>query len=389
MTLANTAGVVLEITGFNTQIGSLTGGGATGGNVTLGAATLTVGGDNSSPAAYAGVISGTGGLLTKIGTGTFTAAGANTYTGATTINGGTLKAGVASVANTSGDFGNNSAVTLANTAGVVLDITGFNTQIGSLTGGGATGGNVTLGAATLTVGGDNTSPAAYAGVISGTGGSLTKIGTGTLLLSGTNLYTGPTAVNAGTLLVNGSITSDVTVTTPGALGGSGTITGNVSGNGNFSPGNSPGTMTIVGNFTPTGTVNFEVNSPWTAGGTDYDRYLVTGGVTLTGATLTFANTLNASAPAAFSVLTIINNDGTADLTAPATGPLDGATVTIGTRSFRLFYNGGDGNDVVLVAAPAASPGTVYVDDAWAAYPPARSSPMATTAPRRPSPRSSA
>ena len=40
---------------------------------------------------------------------------------------------------------------------------------------------MTLGTATLTVGGDNTSPAAYAGAISGSGG-VTKIGTGTLAL---------------------------------------------------------------------------------------------------------------------------------------------------------------------------------------------------------------
>jgi len=50
---------------------------------------------------------------------------------------------------------------------------------------------VTLGGATLSVGGDNTSPAAYAGVIAGAG-ALTKIGTGTLTLSGDNSYAGLT-----------------------------------------------------------------------------------------------------------------------------------------------------------------------------------------------------
>ena len=65
----------------------------------------------------------------------------NTYTGATTVSAGTLKAGVASVANTSGAFGNNSAVTLANAAGVTLDLNTFNTQIGSLAGGGTLGGD--------------------------------------------------------------------------------------------------------------------------------------------------------------------------------------------------------------------------------------------------------
>ena len=74
------------------MIGSLTGGGPTGGNVTLGANTLFVGGDNTSPAAYAGVISGSGGLL-KFGTGTFTDSGVNTYTGGTTIQAGILSVG--------------------------------------------------------------------------------------------------------------------------------------------------------------------------------------------------------------------------------------------------------------------------------------------------------
>ncbi len=159
---------------------------------------------------------GTGGL-TKAGPGTMLLSGANTYTGATTVNAGTLAAGVASVANVSGAFGNNSAVTMANTAGAALDITGFDTQIGSLAGGGAAGGNVVLGAATLTTGGNNTGPAAYAGSVSGTG-SLTKIGSGTQQLTGQNLFTGGTSVTGGTLEVGG---------TTGAL--SGTTSVSVSG----------------------------------------------------------------------------------------------------------------------------------------------------------------
>jgi autotransporter-associated beta strand protein len=145
------------------------------------------------------------------------------------VSAGTLKAGVASVANVSGAFGNNSAVSMANVAGATLDITGFNTQIGSLTGGGTTGGNVTLGAATLTVGGDNTSPAAYAGIISGTGGALTKIGTGTLTLSGANLHTGGTTISGGVLNVNsdsalGGSSGTITISNNATLQAGGTIT---------------------------------------------------------------------------------------------------------------------------------------------------------------------
>ena len=131
--------------------------------------------------------------------GTTVLAGANTYTGPTTVYQGTLQAGVASVPGVSGAFGNNSAVIMGSTASATLNITGYNTQIGSLTGGGASGGNVVLGSATLTVGGDNTSPAPYAGNITGDSGSLTKIGTGTLSLAGNCDFTGGITVNGGTL----------------------------------------------------------------------------------------------------------------------------------------------------------------------------------------------
>ncbi len=70
--------------------------------------------------------------------------GANTYTGATTINGGTLRARGGNA------IGDASQVTLANTAGASLDLTN-DEAIGNLSGGGATGGNVTLNGNTLTV----------------------------------------------------------------------------------------------------------------------------------------------------------------------------------------------------------------------------------------------
>jgi len=130
--------------------------------------------------------------LTKTGAGTFTLSGTNLYTGQTTISAGTLKAGVATNA-----FGDNSAIVLGNVSGAVLDLNGFNNTIGSLSGGGATGGNVSLGLASLSVGGDGTSTS-YAGVISGVGG-LIKAGNGTMTLSGSATYTGATTISAGTL----------------------------------------------------------------------------------------------------------------------------------------------------------------------------------------------
>jgi autotransporter-associated beta strand protein len=209
-TLADTAGVLLDITGFNSAVGSLAGGGASGGNVTLGAATLTAGSDNTSTT-YAGVLSGTGGL-TKAGTGTMTLTGTNTYTGATTVNAGTLTAsGGTAIEDTS-------AVVLANTAGATFNLANSET-VGSLAGGGATGGNVTLGANVLTTGGNN-STTTYAGAISGTGGSIIKTGSGAMTLSGVNTYDGGTTLNVGTLTAGSTTAFGATAGTLTINGGS-------------------------------------------------------------------------------------------------------------------------------------------------------------------------
>ena len=60
-------------------------------NAGAGPVALTVGG-NGANTTYSGVLSGTGSTLTKVGAGTLTLSGANTYTGGTTVSAGTLKA---------------------------------------------------------------------------------------------------------------------------------------------------------------------------------------------------------------------------------------------------------------------------------------------------------
>ena len=115
---------------------------------------------------------------------------------------------------------------------------------------------VFLGANNLTIGSNNLSTT-FSGVIQdggqngGTGGSLTKIGSGTLILSGANTYTGDTNVNRGVLQVDGSITSNTFVNRGGTLAGTGTINGNVTNGGKVSPGTagSPGMLTVIGNYT--------------------------------------------------------------------------------------------------------------------------------------------
>ncbi|CEF49261.1 unnamed protein product [uncultured bacterium] len=114
-----------------------------------------------------------------------------------------------------------------------------------------------LGANNLTVGSNDLSTT-FSGVIQdggvngGVGGSLTKIGTGTLDLTGASTYTGSTNVNRGVLQVDGSISSNTSVRGRGTLAGTGTINGNVTNNGRVSPGEAlgaPGMLTVVHSYT--------------------------------------------------------------------------------------------------------------------------------------------
>jgi len=170
--------------------------------LTLAGATPTISMASGISATVSSVIAGTAGL-TKAGLGTLTVSGANTYTGATNVNAGTLQAGATNT------FAPTSAFTIA--SGATLALNNFNETIGSLAG----AGTVTNGGAanrTLTTGGDNTSTA-FSGVIQdGAAGAtnLAKAGTGTFTLSGANTYTGTTTISAGTLQIgNGGTTGTI------------------------------------------------------------------------------------------------------------------------------------------------------------------------------------
>ncbi len=191
------AGSALDLSGLNQTIGSLSdytiasGGTVTNSGGTL--ATLTVAPSGGSSTTFSGVIQDGNAqtALTINGNGTQDLAGANTFSGPTTLTAGTLQLDNAyAVQNSTVSVGTASSLT-------------FGTGVGTVYLGGLAGaGNVTLddlgnNAVTIQVGGNNASTT-YSGVLSGDGG-LTKNGTGMLTLGGANTYLGQTLISNGTV----------------------------------------------------------------------------------------------------------------------------------------------------------------------------------------------
>jgi len=147
----------------------------------------------------------------------------------------------------------NRAITIGRTsqareAGIANNGTGALNFSGTFTNDASSGGT-----RTLLLGGDYAGENTISSVLSdGAGGgkiALTKEGSTTWTLSGTNTYTGATTVTDGTLIINGDhsgATGEINVSGTGILGGSGTLASmTVALGGAMSPGNSPGTQTIA------------------------------------------------------------------------------------------------------------------------------------------------
>jgi len=142
--------------------------------------------------------------LHQLGTGTTTLTAATTHTGGTTITSGTLQIGNGGTTGfLIGDISNEAALVFNRSNDLI-----------------------------------------FSGAISGNG-SLTKLGAGTLTLTGINSLSGPTSVAAGELRVNGSLAnSAVDVASGASLSGSGLV-GILGGNGSIHPGNSQGILTAA------------------------------------------------------------------------------------------------------------------------------------------------
>ena len=171
--------------------------GAGNGTVTVSGGSLTVSNSINLPAGGSGTgtfnLNGGGVVVSS-----FTRSGTNS--GTLLLNGGVLKPRTATAS-----FIANNIIVNVGSNGACLDTSGF---------------SVTIPAALLHSGG------AYPD------GGLLKLGSGTLTLTASNSYTGPTVVSGGTLLVNNTVGSgtgsgDVLIQANAALGGSGTIAGSV------------------------------------------------------------------------------------------------------------------------------------------------------------------
>ncbi|MGJ4888358.1 autotransporter-associated beta strand repeat-containing protein [Bradyrhizobium sp. HKCCYLRH3099] len=306
----------LTLSGTNTYSGA----------TTISAGTLQVGGSGSlGSGAYAGAISigsgaslqysssaaqtlsgnmsGAGSIIKDTSTAsTLTLSGTNSYTGTTQVTAGTLQAGSGSA------FGSNSAVTIG--ASSFLDLAGYSSTIGSLAGTGTVT-DSTASAVTLTSGGNNASTT-FSGVIQNGSGTvaLTQNGTGTLTLSGTNTYSGATAIAAGQLQIgsagslgSGSYGGNISIssganlqysssaaqTLSGAISGAGGVTKNTS---------TSSTLTLAGANTYTGTTavsagTLNLSGSWNVGSSTATTS-VGSGATLSGTGSITAATLSHS-----------------------------------------------------------------------------------------------
>ncbi len=248
------SGATFDLNGCAQTIDSLANVGGGGGTVTssvAGAVTLTLAPAGSTT--FSGRIQNGAGQVSLVlnGSGTQVLSGSNTYTGGTTISSGTLQLGdgVSNNGSVAGTITDNACLTFANP----------NTQ-------------------------------SVTGTISGSG-SVTKTAAGVLILAGSNLYSGGTEVDKGTLVAAngalGSATGSGTVTLSGGILASGVSGGSIQGGvvvssvaSEIAPGGvgsighlTIGSLTTASNLT---TLDFDLTTP----GGSADLLTITGGLTL-------------------------------------------------------------------------------------------------------------
>jgi autotransporter-associated beta strand protein len=296
--------------------------------------------------------------------------GSNNYSGGTTINAGFVRL----AANNA--IGTGPLVFTATTNRGSLDLQGFNQTVAGLTASNTTQyrgdiyNNQGNALSTLTIDTPTGQTFTYANQIGVDANflkvALVKAGAGTQILSGNSRYSGATAVNAGTLIVDGNnslATGAVTVAAGAVLGGSGTIGGATTVTGTLSPGNSPGVLSIASLVLDgPSTSLFEIDG--TGRGTSYDGVTITqsAGLTYGGAlSLVFSNTFaddttfdlfnfSGSPQGSFSSVTASGPYGALTFTNDGFGVWTSGSTSVAGQTMTFTQSTGD---LVIVPEPGA------------------------------------
>lgn len=344
----------LDLNGFNQTVGSInsTGTGTQKGNVSnfaagTGTATFTV---NSATTAsnFAGSINdGTTAKVAfvKAGVAAMTLSGPSGYTGGTIINGGTLTAGGSALAAGAGTGTWSSAtnvITLTSVNGLVVGqkVSGTGIPAGTA----ITAINTSTNVITLSA---NTTAAGTSAAVNYAAYSA--------------LGSGPVTVNnSATLSVTGSLlaSSPITVNSGGTLQGTGSIAGVTTLN--------TGSFVRAGiNSTTVGTLTFSDTLTGSAGVTfslkldsqnNVSDLIAANGLSLTGATLNLTDLGTATLALGVS-FTIFDNTSASSIAGTFAGLNQGDTFTVGANTFRISYQGGSGNDIVLTTSAIPEPST--------------------------------
>lgn len=198
------------------------------------------------------------------------------------------------------------------------------------------------------------------GAFGGSGGSLSKVGTGKLTLSGASNFTGGTTVNSGALSVNnrtGSATGAGTVEVrSGTLGGHGRIAGMVtigtSGISFLAPADGsakPATLTIGGGLTLEGASTYTCTFR-AKGNKRQNDQVVANGVTINSATFSIQGIVQGTLQSG-TVFTVIKNTSANPIIGRFSNLADGAIVNVNGNNLQASYSGGNGNDLTLTVVP--------------------------------------
>ena len=289
---------------------------------------------------YASNIAGSMGLA-KLGSNSLVLTGSDAYSGGTTVAAGTLQVGNAAALGSGG---------LAVNGGLV-DLDGNSITVASLSGSGGAISDLSAGARATLLSLNQSGATTFAGaVLDGphTPLGFSKSGTGAILMTGSNSYSGSTTVNQGGLVVNGSLASPVVVNSGGTLGGTGTLSSvTVSPSGAIAPGDPLGTMTITGSLSLAqgATMDYELDTPGTG------DLILAGNLALNGQQFSDFNFTwtNNFGPGAYDLIES-GSVPSGSLGTNVSGAIDGLPASIAVQ----------GNDLVLTVSSVPEPGTLVL-----------------------------